>query len=336
MTERLQRVRRADSIDLVDRTAPLRFGVIGGTSMVARLAVIPAIMASDLAELSMVASRTPEAIAGVGEAQITSDYADVLGDPEVDAVYIPLPNGLHRPWVERAAAAGKHVLVEKPMALTAADAEAMVAASVDASVVLMEAYMSPFHARNVALADLVASGRLGELRTGRAVFSFVHRDPTDHRWDPDLGGGALADVGIYVLTPLFDVAGSDLVHHEIRSVRTQRGVDATTTGLLSFANGFSATFVASMELPERQRLELVGTEGAIAVDRPFTAGTDDTVIELTGTDGAVEHLEIDGNDSYRSMIDHFCSVVAGRSTLRRPTALSVGFARLLEATRTST
>ena len=336
MTERLQRVRRAASIDDVDGMGPLRLGVIGGTSMVARLAVIPAIQASDLAELTVVASRTPESVEGVGETQVTSSYAAVLADPAVQAIYIPLPNGLHRTWVEQAAAAGKHVLVEKPMALTAADAEAMIDACADAGVVLMEAYMSPFHARNVAVADLVTSGRIGELRTAQAVFSFVHRDPTDHRWDPDLGGGALADVGIYVLTPLFDVAGSDLVHHEIRSVRTERGVDATTSGLLSFANGFSATFVASMELPERQHLELVGTEAAITVDRPFTAGIEDTVIELTHADSTAERVEIAGNDSYRSMLDHFCSVVAGRSAQRRPPAQSVGFARLLEAARSST
>jgi predicted dehydrogenase len=106
--------------------------------------------------------------------------------------------------------------------------------------------------------------------------------------------------------------------------------------VLSFANGFSATFVASMELPEQQSLELVGTGGAIRLDRPFTAGVDDTAIDLTRTDGTVERLDAGGNDSYRSMVDHFCSVVAGGTTQRRPAAVSVGFARLLEAARDAT
>jgi predicted dehydrogenase len=269
-------------------------------------------------------------VGDVGDARIVDDYAEVLVDPEVDAIYIPLPNGLHRTWVEACAAAGKHVLVEKPMALTPEDAAAMINACAGAGVTLMEAYMAPFHTRNVAVSDLVASGRIGSPRTGRAVFTFAHPDPDDHRWDPELGGGALADVGIYVLTPLFEAARADLVACHTRSVRTGRGVDATTSGLLTFTNGFTATFVASMELPEQQHLELVGTGGAIRVERPFTAGVDDSIIEVHDLTGTVEHIEIDGNDSYRAMVDHFCAVVGGHATQRRTPSQSIGFAALLE------
>lgn len=327
MTLRTQTPRRATAAGSID---PVRFGVIGATSMVARRAVIPAILASDHAELSIVASRTPDRVDHVGAARIVDDYSSVVCDDDVDAVYIPLPNGLHRRWVEACAAAGKHVLVEKPIALTRADAEAMTGACSAAGVVFMEAYMSPFHARNVALTDLVRSGRIGALRTGHAAFTFTHPDPNDHRWDPELGGGALADVGIYVLTPLFDLAGAELASCDTRSVRTSRGVDATTSGFLGFTNGFTGTFVASMELPEQQRLELVGTDGSIAVDRPFTGGIDDTVIQVIDRDGAVERVDIPGNDSYRSMIDHFCSVVRRRTTQRRPPSESIGLASLIE------
>ena len=135
-------------------------------------------------------------------ARTYQSYASLVEDPEVEAVYVPLPNSLHREWVERAAAAGKHVLCEKPLAPTAADARAMADACAAAGVALLEAYMTPFHPRARAVEALVASGRLGALRFGRAVFTGVLDRPDDHRWRPEMGGGALLDVGIYCVAPL--------------------------------------------------------------------------------------------------------------------------------------
>src|SRR3989475_12428700 len=124
-----------------------------------------------------------------GAARFHSSYAALLDDPEVEAVYVPLPNSLHREWVERAAAAGKHVLCEKPLAPTPADAEAMAAACAAAGVTLLEAYMTPFHPRAMAIETLVASGRLGALRFARAAFTGVLDRRDDHRWRPEMGGG---------------------------------------------------------------------------------------------------------------------------------------------------
>ncbi|MGK2930669.1 MAG: Gfo/Idh/MocA family protein [Acidimicrobiales bacterium] len=264
--------------------APIRFGVLAPTSMVARAAVVPAIDASSGATVVATASRA------AGET-----YESVLERNDVDAVYVPLPNGMHREWVERSAAAGKHVLCEKPLALTASDARAMVSACERAGVVLMEAYMTPFHPRSAALVDLASAGRFGTLVSARSVFTFPHTVPSDHRWDPALGGGALADVGIYALSPLLELAtaesSAEPPSFEVttHSVQTDRGVDATTVGLLHFPDrGFSATFECSFDAPERQLLEVVGTEARTSVEHCFTPDESDTDLVLCGRDGRIE------------------------------------------------
>ena len=305
---------------------PVRFGVLAPTSKVARAAVVPALEASPRAEVVATASRT----AG-------QDYGAVVDDPAVEAVYIPLPNGMHREWVERCAAAGKHVLCEKPLALTAADVRAMATACADAGVTLMEAYMTPFHPRSVALVDLVTAGRLGRPVSARAAFTFPLSAPDDHRWDPVLGGGALADVGIYALTPLFEVAaaGGDPVPDSVttHAVRTDRGVDVTTIGMLHFPHGFCATFECSFDAPERQILEVVGTEARVTVEHCFTADESDTDLVLHHRDGSTETISSPGADPYRGMVDHFCAVVRGEAEPRRPPAVSIAFAELCDRLR---
>lgn len=305
---------------------PVRFGVLAPTSMVARAAVVPAIEASPKAALVATASQS----AG-------DDYRSVVDSPDVEAVYIPLPNGLHRQWVEACAEAGKHVLCEKPLALTAGDARAMAEACSDAGVVLMEAYMTPFHPRTVALVDLVAEGRLGRLVSARTTFTFPHEKPADHRWDPELGGGALADVGVYALTPLFEIAeaAGTPVPDEITShqVRTERGVDVTTVGTMVFPGGFVASFECSFDAPERQVTEVVGTAARVSVEHCFTPDPSDTDLVLHHRDGTVETVSGPGADPYRGMVDHFCAVVRGNAELRRPPALSVAFAELCDRLR---
>ena len=319
-------------------SAPLRWGVLGATSYVARLAVLPALRDSDSAVLCAVASRSAGAAARVAEkfgaARCYDSYDAVLADPDVEAVYVPLPNALHRPWVLRCAAAGKHVLCEKPLALHAGEAEEMAEACSDADVVLMEAYMTPFHPRAAAVVDL-ARGDLGELRFARTSFTFPLRDPENHRWKPDLGGGALLDVGIYCLSPLLAIAQRE----PARIVASMRpgggGVDATTTGWLDFGDGLTAAFECSFEAPERQLLEATGTAGALTATAIFTGGLDDVEIRLLRRDGTEEVRRAPGADPYRLMVEHFVTAVRGAAPLSRPPAESVATARLLDAVRTA-
>jgi predicted dehydrogenase len=310
------------------------WGVIGVTSQVAQLAVLPAIVASSRARLVAVASeRAPDGGARFGAVRAYRAYAALLHDAEVEAVYVPLPNSLHREWVERAAEAGKHVLCEKPLAPTAADAEVMVSVCATFGVTLLEAYMTPFHPRAEAVAALVASGRLGALRFARAAFTGTLDRRDDYRWRPDMGGGALLDVGIYCIAPLLAAAGRAPARVEAAAVLTESGVDASFSGWLDWGDGFTATIECSFDAPERQSLELVGTEGALLVDRAYTPGPDDTAITLRHRDGRLEEIAAGGSDPYRAMIDHFAAVVRGESGPRRSCADSVALLSVLDRLR---
>ena len=311
--------------------APVRWGVLGASSTVARLAVIPAIQGSPKAELVATASLTGSHPDGGGRAHAT--YEGLLDDPDVEAVYIPLPNHLHRRWTEAAAAAGKHVLCEKPLAPSAADAQAMVDAARDAEVLLLEAYMTPFHPRARALADYVRAGRLGTLRTVHASFGFPLRDAANHRWDPDAGGGALLDVGVYCLAPILAVAGRPPRRVNAAAVMTESGVDATFSGWLDFGDGLTGAITCSFEVPEHQRLSLVGTLGRIDVDTAFTAGPAHGHFDLHIVDGSVEHVDTGGADPYRGMVDHFQTVLRGGAPLRRTPAQSVALLTVMDDLR---
>lgn len=304
--------------------------------MVARLAVLPALVASPTARLVSVSSRSaaPGRYDDFGAERAVPSYQDVLDDPEVEAVYIPLPNSLHAEWTARAAAAGRHVLCEKPLARNQPEAKAMAEACLAAGVVLMEAYMTPFHPRSAAMAELAASGRLGRLRFAHAAFTGVLSRTDDHRWRPEMGGGALLDVGIYCLAPILAAAGRP-VEAVAASARTTgggqgKGVDASFSGWLDLGRGFSAAIECSFEAPERQRLEIVGTEAAVVATRAFTPGPADASLTLCLRDGTSEQVETGGASCYLGMVEHFAAVVRGRAAPRRPPADSVALAGVMD------
>lgn len=313
---------------------PLRWGVLGATSRVARLAVLPAIVASPHARLVAAATRAAgeeATVAGLavelGGARVDARYDEVIEDPEVEAVYVPLPNGLHAEWTRRAAAAGKHVLCEKPLSPDPAEARAMVDACNEAGVILAEAYMTPFHPRSRQLKETVASGALGELCFARAAFTFPLDRSDDHRWDPIMGAGALADVGVYCLAPLLSAAGRRPVAVAASARLTSRRVDASLSGWLDFGGGFVAFVECSFEVPERQVLEFVGTEGAVRVEGAFTAGRGDSGFDVHGRDGRTTHVETASADPYRAMVEDFAAVVRGAA---RPERTGADAVELLE------
>ena len=315
-----------------DFAAPLRWGVIGASSWVAVKAVIPAIVGSPTARLVAVASQSAHAPPAAGRRSYQS-YAALLDDPDVEAVYVPLPNSLHRSWVERAARAGKHVLCEKPLAPTVADAAAMAAASAASGVALLEAYMTPFHPRAAAVDALVRSGRLGDLRFARAAFTGVLKRPDDHRWRPEMGGGALLDVGTYCVAPLLAAAGRPPARVEAAASMAHSGVDASFSGWLDFGGGFTAAIECSFEAPERQSLELVGTEAALLVERAFTPGPEDVSFTLRERDGRSREIVAGGADPYRAMIDHCRAVVREGVTPRRSVADAIAVLSVLDRLR---
>lgn len=312
----------------------LGWGVLGATSAVGRLAVLPALAASPTARLVALASQShePGTYEDFGAARSLRAYEDVLADPDVEAVYIPLPNSLHARWVLAAAAAGRHVLCEKPLATSAAQARAMAAACEASGVQLMEAYMTPFHPRSAALEALVRSGRLGSLRFAHAAFTGVLSRTDDHRWQPDMGGGVLLDVGIYTLEPILAAAGRGLPRAVAASAHvTPSGVDASFSGWLDLGDGMAAAIECSFEAPERQRLEIVGDRAAASVESAFTPGPTDTAIQLRHRDGSTDVLEGPGADPYLGMVEHFADVVRGRATMGRGPGASVHLAEVIDA-----
>ncbi|HUP69612.1 MAG TPA: Gfo/Idh/MocA family oxidoreductase [Acidimicrobiales bacterium] len=315
---------------------PVRWGVLGATARAAQLGVLPALAASPKSTLVAVASRSQPDGTGYdtfGADRTHGSYEALLADDEVEAVYIPLPNSLHAEWTVRAAEAGKHVLCEKPLATRAAEAEEMAAVCEEMGVLLMEAYMTPFHPRSSALADLVKSRRLGPLRFARAVFTGVVEIEDDFRSRPETGGGVLLDLGVYCLAPLVAAATRPPLHVAAGGLLARSGVDASFSGFMDFDKGFTASFECSFETPARQMFEIVGRDGTVTVERPFTPGPDDTQLHVDFRDGTTEIINAGGGDPYRGMVDHVAAVLRDSVDLRRTPAQSVELLALMDRLR---
>jgi len=302
---------------------------------IGRVAVIPALQRARNARLVAIASRTlaraQEEARRLGIPRAYGSYDGLLEDAEIHAVYIPLPNTLHREWTLRCAAAGKHVLCEKPLAVSAADGEAMIAGCRRHGVALMEAFMYRFHPRTERVLQIVAAGGLGEIRLVRASFTYPARDPrTGIRFDPNLGGGALYDVGCYAVNICRAVLGdpNDVV---ASGSIGPTGVEEVAAGALRFDDGRVAVVDCGLTLPRRQEYEIVGAAGHLTVPAPdaFLPGEADTEIHLVrGAEREV--VTIRGVDQSQRMVEHFGDVLSG-APLALPPEDAVGNARTLEA-----
>jgi predicted dehydrogenase len=269
------------------------------TADIAVQKVIPGMRRAERVEVAAIASRdgtTARAVADrLGIARAHGSYEALLADPGIDAVYIPLPNHLHAEWTIAAARAGKHVLCEKPLAMTVADAERMADAARAAGVVLMEAFMYRLHPSWVAVRELVASGRIGRLVAVQSWFSYYNDDRTNIRNIRAFGGGALYDIGCYNVNlsrTLFDAEPTSVRARILRDPET--GVDVRTSAILGFEDG-EATFTCATRTETDQHVHIYGTEGRISIGIPFnippdrpteifvTAGGDPPVAPATET-----------------------------------------------------
>jgi D-xylose 1-dehydrogenase (NADP+, D-xylono-1,5-lactone-forming) len=249
----------------------LRWGLLG-TARINRM-VIPPLRASAGNRLLAVASRDAaraDAYArewGIERAH--GSYEALLADPEIDAVYVPLPNHLHAEWTIRAARAGKHVLCEKPLALTAAEVDAMEAAARASGVVLAEAFMYRHHPQTLRVKELVEGGAIGTPRFVRGTFSFTLDRPNDVRLRPEWGGGCLWDVGCYPLSFARFVLGAEPLAVLGSQVLGATGIDETFAGQLVFPGGVLAQIDAGFRAPLRTGFEVAGTGGTILVRQPW-------------------------------------------------------------------
>ena len=294
------------------RTDRLTFGVLG-TAGISRDAVIPAIAASDHA-VGAVASRDGGRAAAFAEAasipRSYGSYEALLTDDELDAVYVPLPNGLHAEWTTRAADAGLHVLCEKPLAVDAAEAREVTDHCADRGVTLMEGFMYRYHPRTERVLELVER-ELDDVRTVTSTFRFPLYDrPDDVRLDPALAGGSLMDVGCYPVSLVRAVLGEpDRAYAHANDTR-DAGVDTELAGVLEYDDGRSARVASGFDTQLVQRYRIDATNGWIAVEQAFDAPTDEPVELTYQIDGRRGVETFEPVDQYRLQVEHFADRVA--------------------------
>jgi len=310
---------------MVDRTAdPVRWGILGAANIGVRK-VIPAMQRGTRSHVVAIASRTlakaQRAADELGIPRAYGSYEELLADPEIEAIYNPLPNHLHVPWTIRAAEAGKHVLCEKPIALSASEARTLLDVRARTGVQIGEAFMVRNHPQWLAVRDLVASGRIGDVRVIAGHFAYFKRDPNDVRSVPEWGGGGLMDVGCYPITMTRWLFGAEpeavagLIDRD-----PDLGVDRIASALMRFSSGRQATFTCAMQLVHYQRMQLHGTSGRIEVQIPFNAPNDrpcrifvDDGRELG--DRSAEAIDFPVVDQYTLQGDNFAAAVRGEGSV---------------------
>jgi predicted dehydrogenase len=296
-------------------------------------AVINGVRESELADVVAVASRDGERAREYAERfgipRAHGSYDELLADPEVDAVYVSLPNGLHVEWSIRALEAGKHVLCEKPMdRRPAAVARAFDVAERE-GLVLSEAFMWRHNPQTRRLRELLDEGAIGDVRLVRACFSFpLAEEAVDVRLDAALDGGGLLDVGSYCVSGARLAAGGEPLSALGSAVTGPSGVDKRFTGMLRFDGDVLATFDCGIDLPARHELEIVGSQGRMVLADPWHCREPGIALERAGRS---ERIEIEPADSYRLELEDMAAAIAGE----RPPLLgredAIGQARAIAA-----
>jgi predicted dehydrogenase len=295
----------------------LRWGVLS-TANIGLKKVIPGMQLGQYSAVTAIASRdlarAQEAASALAIAKAYGSYEELLADPQVDAIYIPLPNQLHVPWTIRAAEAGKHVLCEKPLSMTAAEAETLLAVRDSTGVKIGEAFMIRSYPQWLRIRELLDEGRIGDLRSILGFFSYFNADPANIRNNVESGGGALMDIGCYLIH-----ASRYAFAQEPRRVvglidrDPQMQTDRLTSAILDFAEGQSI-FTCSTQLVPYQRIHFLGTKGRIEIEIPFNAPKDrptrlfiDSGADVFG--GGITTETFDTSDQYTLQGDAFSKAV---------------------------
>ncbi len=318
----------------------LRWGILS-TAKIGIKAVIPAIQQSSNGMVAAIASRdmtrAQETAKALGIARAFGSYDALLGSSDIDAVYIPLPNHMHKEWTIRAAERGKHILCEKPFALNTAEVDEMVAAAKQQRVWLMEAFMYRFHPQFAKLKELIDGGAIGKVQTIRSAFSFFLNRPNDIRIKKETGGGALMDVGCYCVNMARLIAGAEptqvqatLVMHE------NKQVDDTLAAILQFPGDVVAVFDCSFRTDYREWLQVQGTEGRLDVPRPVKPMNHPAEIILSRGEKPDATFEpttytAPAANHYQLMVEHFADAVLTGTPLRYPPELDRGNMRVIDA-----
>jgi predicted dehydrogenase len=301
-------------------TANINRAILAGAAKTDRVDVV--------AVASRDAARAEAYAAEHGIATAHGSYEALLADPNVDAVYISLPNGMHHEWTMHALAAGKHVLCEKPYTRHPHEAEEAFDAADAAGLVLAEAFMYRHHPQTTTVARLVADGAVGRLCAVKATFTFPLHDLSNVRALPELDGGALMDVGCYCVSGIRLLAGEP-GHVRGEQVTGTTGIDMAFHGTLRCAGDVVGQFEATFRSPQRQSLEVVGEDGVLVVDAPWRVDWGGSV--TLRRDGSTELVEVEEADAYTLELENLADAIEGRAPALLGRADALGQARAIDA-----
>jgi D-xylose 1-dehydrogenase (NADP+, D-xylono-1,5-lactone-forming) len=291
----------------------VRWGILSSAN-IAKKSLIPAFERANNAVVTGIASgsgKAEEVAALFNIAKSYTSYEAMLQDPEIDAVYIPLPNHLHKKWTIEAAKHGKHILCEKPASLTAEETKEMVDFCRESNVKFMEAFMYQFHPQHERVREIIKSGEIGEVKFMRASFSFFLAQPEGNvRMDSDKGGGSLYDVGCYAIHSIRNILMAEPVEVDVQAnIDSDYKVDTSAFGYMQMDNGVHAHFDCSFDMVYRAEYEVIGTKGQIKVPRAFRPdnhGGEGLVI--VQKEGVIRDEKIIA-DIYREEVEHISQVI---------------------------
>jgi predicted dehydrogenase len=313
----------------------LRWGVLS-SAKIGREKVIPAIQSSEHGEVVAIASRTQasadQAAKELGIKHAYASYEDLLADPNIDAIYNPLPNHLHVPWSIKAIEAGKHVLCEKPLGLNTADVEKLIAvAQQHPHIHVMEAFMYRFHPQWKTVKNLVRDGKIGQVRSIHSHFSYNNHEPDNIRNNADWGGGALMDIGCYCISL------SRFIYDEeplrvLGQITPYAGyeVDCFVSGIMEFADG-NATFSATTKSESGQYVKIHGEQGSILMPLPFSPQPSASTQIILKRNDVSEEIIQPPSDHYRNMADEFAQSVFAKVSVPTPLSDALANMKIIDA-----
>jgi predicted dehydrogenase len=313
----------------------IRWGILG-VAKIATEKVIPAMQRGEFCQIAAIASRSldkaREAATRLAIPQAYGSYEELLADPQIDAIYNPLPNHLHVPWSIRALEAGKHVLCEKPIALSVAEAETLVAAGRQHShLKLMEAFMYRHHPQWQTAKRLVDEGKIGPLRTVATLFSYHNTDPANVRNQPGIGGGGLMDIGCYPISLSRFLFGREPVRVQgIVDYDPEFTTDRLASAMLDFGDG-TATFTCSTQLAPYQRVQIFGTQGRVEIEIPFNAPPDRPCRLWHQAENCIDELVMPLCDQYTIQGDLLSRAIFEDTPVPTPIDDAVANMRVIEA-----
>ncbi len=313
----------------------IRWGVLS-TAKIGRVKVIPAMQQGKYSEVMGIASRDPDKakqVAGeLGIPKAYGSYQALLADPEIDAIYNPLPNHLHVPLSIQALEAGKHVLCEKPIAVTTAEAQKLLNASQKyPHLKVMEAFMYRLHPQWEKAKDLVQTGKIGKLRTIHTIFSYYNVEPQNVRNMADIGGGGMLDIGCYSISLSRFIFGTEpgrvcgIVEYD-----PNFKIDRLASGILDFGAG-TATFTCSTQLSYFQRVQIFGTDGRIEIEIPFNAPIDRPTRLWLQQGERFEEIQFEICNQYTIQGDRFSLAILNDSPVPTPLDDAIANMRVIEA-----